>query len=389
MEQPDLTVAGQVKLNGKKFDDKNENQHLSGKLVTIVTLGVLAVLIITVALFMSLYKPGVEEKPHFTTDKQTETTTTSQDTQISTDPYSRKKGYYTFLIAGTDVISNNTDVLMMASLDTVKGEVNIVQIPRDTFVNKTVGGYQTVTRVNSVYAAAYNRSTASGSRGATARHVAMKDLKARLEASLCVNLDYYALVSTSSFRKIVDAIGGVWFDVPEDMDYDDPEQGLSIHLKKGNQLLDGKAAEGLIRFRSGYAQGDLDRVSVRANFLRAMMKQVKENLTADALATIVSELLTSVDSSVSLTDAVYFAKQLYSVSSEKFTVTTLSGSSVMNPQTGAWSYYVINKNNALADINKYLNVFSGDIAANLFDSKGFFTDSENEAHAYINNYYLS
>ena len=217
----------------------------------------------------------------------------------------------------------------------------------------------------------------------------MKDLKSRLEASLCVNLDYYALVSTSSFRKIVDAIGGVWFDVPEDMDYDDPEQGLSIHLKKGNQLLDGKAAEGLIRFRSGYAQGDLDRVSVRANFLRAMMKQVKENLTADALATIVGELLTSVDSSVSLTDAVYFAKQLYSVSSEKFTVTTLSGSSVMNPQTGAWSYYVINKNNALADINKYLNVFSGDIAANLFDSKGFFTDSDNEAQAYINNYYLS
>ncbi len=376
-------------MNGKKFDDKNENRRLSGKLVTIVTLGVLAALIIIVALFMSLYKPGVEDDPHFATSGHTDTTTTSRDEQTSTDPYSRKKGYYTFLIAGTDVISNNTDVLMLASFDTVKGEINIVQIPRDTFVNKTVGGYQTVTRVNSVYAAAYNRSTASGSRGATARHVAMKDLKSRLEASLCVNLDYYVLVSTSSFRRIVDAIGGVWFDVPEDMDYDDPEQELSIHLKKGYQLLDGENAEGLIRFRSGYAQGDLDRVSVRADFLRAMMKQVKENLTADALATIAGEFLTSVDSSVSLTDAVYFAKQLYSVSSENFTVTTLSGSSVMNPQTGLWSYYVINKKGALADINRYLNVFSGDIAADIFDSKGFFTDSEDEAHAYINNYYLS
>lgn len=61
----------------------------------------------------------------------------------------------------------------------------------------------------------------------------------------------------------------------------------------------------------------------------------------------------------------------------------------MNPDTGVWSYYVINKSKALDDINKYMNVFSGDVSAELFDAKGFFTDSENESHAYINNYYIS
>lgn len=376
-------------MNGKKTNGRP--RRLSGKFVTIVTLAVLAALIVAVALFMSLYKPGVEEKPHFPTGTTTETPpdiTTTDDKPTSVDPYKRKKGYYTFLIAGTDVISNNTDVLMLASIDTEKGEISIVQIPRDTFVNKTVGGYSNVTRVNSVYAAAYNRAIKT-TRSESARHIAMKDLKSRLEANLCVNIDYYVLVNTSSFRRIVDAVGGVWFDVPNDMNYDDPEQGLSIHLKKGYQLLDGKAAEGLIRFREGYARGDLDRVSVRAEFLSAMMKQVKENMTADALAAIVGELLTSVDTSVPLTDAVYFAKQIYAIPSEKLVVTTLSGSSVMNPDTGVWSYYVINKRKALDDINKYLNVFSGDISADLFDSKGFFTDAENESHAYINNYYLS
>ena len=145
----------------------------------------------------------------------------------------------------------------------------------------------------------------------------------------------------------------------------------------------------MIRFRSGYAQGDLGRVSVRADFLSAMVKQVKENMTADALVAIVGEILTSVDTSVPLTDAVYFARQLYSVPSDGLTVRTISGSPVMNPDTGVWSYYVINKSKALDDINRYLNVFSGDIPAKLFDAKGFFTDAGNESHAYINDYYIS
>lgn len=345
-------------------------------------------MIIFVAAFLSLYKPGTHSSPAFDTGKDKETET-SEETTASLDPYARKKGVYTFLIAGTDDISNNTDVLMMASFDTQNNVINIVQIPRDTYVNKTVGGYSSVTRVNSVYAAAFNRAVNAGTRASSAKHIAMKDLKARLEESLCVNLDYYMLVSTSSFRRIIDAVGGIRFDVPEDMDYEDPEQGLYIHLKKGYQKLDGEAAEGLIRFRSGYTQGDLDRVSLRGKFLVAMASQIKENLSAESLSAIISELISSVDTSVSLTDALFFAKELYSVSSENISVTTISGAPVQNPESGLWSYYVLNRRGALGDINKYLNVFNGDIPDAIFDKNGFFTDSSNASHTYINNYYLS
>lgn len=369
-------------MNG---NNKRKTNKYSGRYVTFVTLGVLAALILFIVLFLSLYKPGVNDNPAFST----ETTTTTSDTAVSVDPYARKKGFYTFLIAGTDNISNSTDVLMLASLDTVNNKVSIIQIPRDTYVNKAVGGYTSVTRVNSVYAAAYNKAVNGGARSASARHTAMKDLKGRLEESLCVNLDYYMLISTESFRKIIDTVGGIWFDVPRDMNYDDPEQGLSIHLKAGYQKLDGAQAEGLIRFRSGYAQGDLDRVKMRADFMRAMMVQVKENMSADTLAKIAGELISSVDSSVSLSDAIYFARAVYAVPSSSVEVVTLSGSTVMNPANNTWNYYVLNKSRALADINKYMNVFSGDIQTALFDSKGFFTDSVNTGHAYINNYYLS
>ena len=35
----------------------------------------------------------------------------------------------------------------------------------------------------------------------------------------------------------MDAVGGVEFDVPRDMNYDDPYQDLHIHLEEGLQVL--------------------------------------------------------------------------------------------------------------------------------------------------------
>ena len=42
--------------------------------------------------------------------------------------------------------------------------------------------------------------------------------------------------------QIVEAMGGVWFDVPQDMNYDDIYQDLSIHQTAGYRLLSGEDA---------------------------------------------------------------------------------------------------------------------------------------------------
>ena len=57
------------------------------------------------------------------------------------------------------------------------------------------------------------------------------------------------MVKTEALIEMVDVIGGVWFDVPIDMVYDDPTQDLHINLKAGYQKLDGDKAEQLLRFR--------------------------------------------------------------------------------------------------------------------------------------------
>ena len=60
---------------------------------------------------------------------------------------------------------------------------------------------------------------------------------------------YYVVISNNALVQLVDEIGGVEFDVPIDMNYDDSTQDLAIHLKKGVQKLNGEQAEGLVRFR--------------------------------------------------------------------------------------------------------------------------------------------
>ena len=282
----------------------------------------------------------------------------------------------------------STDVLMLASLDTESGSIHIVQIPRDTFVNKDVGGYSNVTRVNAVFTAEYNRQRASGATEAKAKHLAMQDLQARLSAALCINIDEYVLINTTGFRNVIDAVGGIWYDVPQDMDYEDPEQNLYIHLDAGPQLLDGEQCEQLIRYRKGYATGDIGRVELRGDFLVEALRQVKSKITIGDMIAMIPNLIRNVSTSMSVADIVAYTKSVYGIGNEDIYVRTLSGSTLQDPVTGAWSsHYYLNKEDALADINECLNVYKTDISEEIFDSEGFFADRSSDS--YIYDYYLS
>lgn len=97
-----------------------------------------------------------------------------------------------------------------------------------------------------------------------------------------LNVQYYLNIDTEALRKVVDSIGGVYFDVPIDMDYDDPSQNLYIHLKAGYQLLDGDKAEQVLRFRhnnngtsypTSYGDNDLGRMKTQRAFIEAVIKK--------------------------------------------------------------------------------------------------------------------
>ena len=120
-----------------------------------------------------------------------------------------------------------------------------------------------------------------------------------------LNIEYYVVISNNALVELVDEIGGVQFDVPMDMNYDSANQDLHIHLKAGEQKLNGEQAEGLVRFRKNnngtsysheYGSDDYGRMKTQRDFIKAVAEQTlkAKNITkVGNLIDIVKENVTT------------------------------------------------------------------------------------------------
>ncbi len=172
--------------------------------------------------------------------------------------HTRKDGLYNILICATDEEELRTDTMMIATLDEKNDTVALTSLPRDTIV----ANGQAVPKLNGVYGL-----YGGGEVGAEA-------LMSEVSTLLGFRPDGYVVLDYQIFKDVVDAMGGVTFDVPMDMVVDnanDPEDVL--YISAGEQLLDGTTALGVCRFRSGYAMADIQRQYVQQNFVKAMIKQ--------------------------------------------------------------------------------------------------------------------
>lgn len=159
-----------------------------------------------------------------------------------------------------------TDTIMVASYNPNTQKATLLSIPRDTYTGKNPAKATAYEKINSLYSRKEDPQTVLD---------AVNNLTG-------LDLEYYVIVKTEAFIKLVDAIGGVTFNVPIDMDYDDTSQDLHIHLKAGEQKLDGDKAEQLVRFRHNnngtsypeeYGDNDIGRMRTQREFIMQVIKQ--------------------------------------------------------------------------------------------------------------------
>ena len=165
----------------------------------------------------------------------------------------RKKDCYTFLVMGMDDGNGNTDTIMAVTFDVKGKHVSVISIPRDTLVDVP----RTIKKINAAY------STGG-----------IEEVQKEVSGIWGFPVDHYITVNLRGFKALVDAVGGVDFEVPINMNYDDPTQNLHIHLSKGMQHLDGEKALQLVRFRSGYANADIGRIETQQKFLKALAEKL-------------------------------------------------------------------------------------------------------------------
>ena len=162
--------------------------------------------------------PDVEDQVTFpiTSPQPSQDVTASQEPEATPSDdvvvYTRREGVYTCLLTGSDEGNLRADTIMLGCFDTNNKTATLVSIPRDTLVLRNGKN----SKINAVY----------GNGKGEAMAQAVSEL-------LGVPVDYYVSVDLDAFGAIVKAIGGVYFDVPIDMKYDDPYQDLHIHLEIG------------------------------------------------------------------------------------------------------------------------------------------------------------
>ncbi|MBR5269352.1 MAG: LCP family protein, partial [Anaerotignum sp.] len=160
----------------------------------------------------------------------------------------------------------------------------------------------------------------------------------QMEDLLGISIDHYVKVDFDAVVEIVDAVGGVEVDVPQDMYWDMSDTGdITINLKKGLQTLDGKKALQLVRFRR-YADGDVGRIQVQQLFMKALMDKVlsTESIVKN-LGDYIKVAYKYVETDVSLSDAVKYANYITKVDTGKISMETLPGA---GQYVGGVSYFL-------------------------------------------------
>lgn len=194
---------------------------------------------------------------------------------------------FTGLLVGLDASQGLTDVLMVGVMDVENNTIKVISVPRDLEIDFTDENFAHIKENNPNNNVKFCKLTEIYSLTGH-NEQAFRDLEEVISIITGLEIDYMARIDVNGFSDLVDAVGGVEFDVPERMYYTDPFQDLYIDLRAGYQMLDGDKAEQLVRYRH-YTMGDLQRIKVQQEFMVALFdkimstddfSQVKELATA-------------------------------------------------------------------------------------------------------------
>ena len=294
-------AGGTPKKSRPKKPKKPSRLTRQQKLLIAVAV-VLAIVLIAVVACQSLFvRPDLPDKnADADSETQEEEIDWGEGTRPRSDGERKSQDYYTVLILGRDTGGGgNTDTMLLASYDVTNQKATVMSSPRDTMVNVSWD----IKRINSVY-----NYYGGGDRG-------IQYLYKEIAQLVGFEPDYQVVVEWDAVGQIVDAMGGVWFDVPRNMNYDDPYQDLHIHQEKGYRLLTGDDAMQVLRYRHdndmryGYPDGDLGRIKTQQAFLTAMVDQLLQIKNVTKINQFIQVFQNNVETDLSFQNILWFAQQ--------------------------------------------------------------------------------
>ncbi|MCL2486243.1 MAG: LCP family protein [Oscillospiraceae bacterium] len=257
--------------------------------------------------------------------------------KIESTPEMREDVAY-FLIVGKDDSGAGglTDCLWIMCYDIKEGGVNVMQIPRDTYV----GGDSPDGKINAVYTypksvkycdkcklelessdISSDKHKVCGTKVTTKKESNINAIIRVINTRLGLPVDHFVVFDFEGFQRVIDVIGGV------DMEMDAPLTiSPSFKLKQGMNHLDGYAALSFMRARYVYKDGDIGRQKGQRTFIDALFKKAK----GMTLSTMLDLMITCANqdffqTDLTLEDMKWFAGAIRSLDTEKLSMFTMPG----------------------------------------------------------------
>lgn len=266
----------------------------------------------------------------------------------------RREDVYTFLLVGRDDGGGgNTDTIMVGCYDVKNGSLDVMSIYRDTIVDVP----WEIKKINSVY----NREGIEG-------------LREQVKNLIGYAPDYYFLLELDIVVRLVDAIGGVDYEIPFAMHYDDPTQDLHIHFEPGLQHLTGEDAVKVLRWRKNnsgesHSVGDVGRVEIQHDLLTALMGQALSISTLTSIAEIAQIVDENLTSDLSYGEMMWFGERFLLMDKEGLQFHIMPGDATGSLWSSTYqnyqSYVFVNDSALLDLVNNYMNPYTTAITADM------------------------
>ena len=233
----------------------------------------------------------------------------------------------TIYIVVTGESQNLTDSIMVCAYNPKLNQASMMSIPRDTFTGDNEKKATASDKINTLY------------------QKNPQKLIEEINEITGLNIKYYVNIDTKGLRQLIDAIGGVYFDVPIDMDYDDPTQDLHIHIKAGYQLLDGEKAEQVLRFRhnndgtsypASYGDNDIGRMRTQREFIKELLKQVSSKNVLKNMKSYIQIIKENVTTNFNVDEIIDYIPYIVDFNTDNLNTTTLPGEA--KKCNGVWLY---------------------------------------------------
>jgi len=332
-------------------DRKKKTKPARGRRPLVIVLVAVFVIIIAGIIFVNRFLKPPEHDPGFVNRNPTVTKNPDSDepddfdgVPLTIDGNNRRPGVYTFLIVGMDhgYEGINTDTILLGMIDTNNKDVNVASIPRDTLVNVP----WKMKKMNTYYA--------------HTREPDINELIKGIYDLAGIPVDCYAVVDFEAFVALVEAIGGVDFDIPYRMEYYDPDDlTLDINFYPGMQRLNGEQALQVVRFRGKGT--DTQRIELQQEFLKTLAKKMLTPASLFRIGDYARIFEEYVDTNLDYSQIFWFMREALRLDPDEIDFLTLPRT--LDVWIQDFSYVTVIVDEWVEMINKHLNPFTYEIKA--------------------------